>query len=218
MVVEDDYDGEFHYEGRPLESLQGLDREGRIVYIGTFSRTVFPSMRIGYLVAPASLVRAFTAAKWLSDLHSASLEQQTLADFIAGGMYERHLRRLRRRNTARRTALLEAIAKYLGDRVEGTGEGAGAQVVLWPRKKVVEEAGGGGCGKEGRRDLRNRPLLVEAAVSCGLHPRLCAAQRAGDSRRNPASGTDPVMWFGATGCRPGSPFRVNWFSVSRESC
>jgi GntR family transcriptional regulator/MocR family aminotransferase len=140
VIVEDDYDGEFHYEGRPLDSLQGLDREGRIVYIGTFSRTVFPALRIGYLIAPASLVPALTAAKWLSDLHSASLEQQTLADFIADGMYERHLRRLRRRNTARRTALLEAVAKYLGDRVELTGEGAGAQVVLWPRKKVVEEA------------------------------------------------------------------------------
>ena len=117
-VIEDDYDGEFHYEGRPLESLQGLDREGRIVYIGTFSRTIFPSMRIGYLIAPASLASALTAAKWLSDLHLASLEQQTLAGFIAGGMYERHLRRLRRRNKARRTAPLEAIAKYLGDRVE----------------------------------------------------------------------------------------------------
>lgn len=139
VIVEDDYDGEFHYEGRPLESLQGLDREGRIIYIGTFSRTVFPSMRIGYLIAPASLVSAFTAAKWLSDLHSPSLEQQTLADFLADGMYERHLRRLRKRNTARRAALLEAIAKYLGDRVEVTGEGAGAQVVLWPRKEVVEK-------------------------------------------------------------------------------
>jgi len=140
VIVEDDYDGEFHYDGRPLESLQGLDREGRIVYIGTFSRTVFPSMRIGYLIAPASLVPALTAAKWLSDLHSASLEQQTLADFINGGMYERHLRRLRRKNTARRKALLEAIAEHLGDRVEVTGEGAGAQVALWPRKKVEERA------------------------------------------------------------------------------
>jgi len=138
VIVEDDYDGEFHYEGRPLESLQGLDREGRIVYIGTFSRTVFPALRIGYLIAPASLVPALTAAKWLSDLHSASLEQQTLAEFIRSGMYERHLRRLRRRNTARRAALLDAVAKHLGDRVEVTGEGAGAQVMLWPRRKVVE--------------------------------------------------------------------------------
>ncbi|MBV9765466.1 MAG: PLP-dependent aminotransferase family protein [Acidobacteriaceae bacterium] len=140
VIVEDDYDGEFQYDGRPLESLQGLDREGRIVYIGTFSRTVFASLRIGYLIAPASLVPAFTAAKWLSDLHSASLDQQTLAEFIAGGMYERHLRRLRRRNTARRAALLDAVRKNLGDRVEVTGEGAGAQVVLWPRNHVSEEA------------------------------------------------------------------------------
>ena len=109
VIVEDDYDGEFHYEGRPLESLQGLDREGRIVYIGTFSRTVFPSMRIGYLVAPASLVPALTAAKWLSDLHSASLEQQTLADFIAGGMYERHLRRLRKHLIDQVTRVSSAI-------------------------------------------------------------------------------------------------------------
>jgi GntR family transcriptional regulator/MocR family aminotransferase len=140
VIVEDDYDGEFHYAGRPLESLQGLDREGRIIYIGTFSRTVFPALRIGYLIAPASLVPVFTAAKWLSDLHSATLEQQTLAEFITGGMYERHLRRLRRKNNSRRAALLEAVGKYLGDRVKMTGEVAGAQVMLWPRKRVSEEA------------------------------------------------------------------------------
>jgi GntR family transcriptional regulator / MocR family aminotransferase len=140
VIVEDDYDGEFHYDGRPLESLQGLDREGRIVYIGSFSQTVFPSLRIGYLIAPGSLVPALTAAKWLSDMHTATLEQQTLAEFISGGMYERHLRRLRRRNTARRAALLEAVRKHLGDRVEVTGDGAGAQVVLWPRKRVSEAA------------------------------------------------------------------------------
>jgi GntR family transcriptional regulator / MocR family aminotransferase len=149
VIVEDDYDGEFQYDGRPLESLQGLDREGRIVYIGTFSQTVFPALRIGYLIAPASLVPAFTAAKWLSDLHSATLEQQTLAEFISGGMYERHLRRLRRRNTARRAALLEAVKRYLGDRVELTGEGAGAQVVLWPRKRVAEEAVVAAAAKKG---------------------------------------------------------------------
>jgi GntR family transcriptional regulator/MocR family aminotransferase len=94
-------------------------------------------------------VPAFTAAKWLSDLHSATLEQQTLAEFISGGMYERHLRRLRRRNTARRAALLEAVKRYLGDRVELTGEGAGAQVVLWPRKRVAEEAVVAAAAKKG---------------------------------------------------------------------
>lgn len=140
VIVEDDHDGEFHYEGRPLESLQGLDAEGRIVYVGTFSRTVFASLRIGYLIVPKSLGPAFAAAKWLNDLHSATLEQQTLAEFINNGMYERHLRRLRKRNTARREALLDAIREYLGERVAVTGDESGAHVVLWPKKKASEEA------------------------------------------------------------------------------
>jgi GntR family transcriptional regulator/MocR family aminotransferase len=138
VIVEDDYDGEFHYEGRPLESLQGLDTEGRIVYLGTFSRTVFPALRIGYLIVPKLLMPVFTAAKWLSDLHSATLEQRTLAEFINTGMYERHLRRLRRRNASRRETLLAAIQKYLGNRVEITGDGSGAHIVMWPRKKISE--------------------------------------------------------------------------------
>ena len=154
VIVEDDYDGEFHYAGSPLESLQGLDREGRIVYVGTFSRTIFPALRIGYLIAPKSLAPAFTAAKWLSDRHSATLEQQTLAEFIDSGMYERHLRRLRRRNTARRAALCEAVHKYLGNRVEMTGDGAGVHVVLWlgrdfSEKAIIEKAAARGVGVYG---------------------------------------------------------------------
>jgi GntR family transcriptional regulator/MocR family aminotransferase len=140
VIVEDDYDGEFRYQGKPLESLQGLDTEGRVVYVGTFSRTVFSSLRIGYLVVPASLLAAFTAAKWLCDRHTATLEQETLAEFIASGMYERHLRRVRRRNEAARDVLLGAVKKHLGDRVEVTGEGAGAHIVLWPRDDMAEDA------------------------------------------------------------------------------
>jgi GntR family transcriptional regulator / MocR family aminotransferase len=138
--VEDDYDGEFRYEGQPLESLQGLDREGRVIYIGTFSRTVFSSLRIGYLITPKSLVPAFTAAKWLCDRHTPTLDQETLAAFIASGMYERYLRRVRRRNAARREVLLEAIRTHLRDRVDVTGDGAGAHVVLWPKSRVSEES------------------------------------------------------------------------------
>lgn len=140
VVIEDDYDGEFRYEGQPLESLQGLDGEGRVIYIGTFSRTVFSSLRIGYLIAPKCLVTAFTAAKWLCDRHTATLEQETLAEFISSGLYERSLRRVRRRNTARRHALLAALQTHLQDRVEVTGSGAGAHVVLWARKRVAEES------------------------------------------------------------------------------
>ena len=139
VVVENDYDGEFHYAGRSLESLQGLESEGRIVYIGTFSRTIFPALRLGYMVVPKSLAAAFSTAKWLSDQHSATLEQRALAEFIASGMYERHLRRLRRRNASRRESLLEAVAEYLGERVAVTGDGAGAHVVLWPKRVMREE-------------------------------------------------------------------------------
>jgi GntR family transcriptional regulator/MocR family aminotransferase len=139
VVIEDDYDGEFHYEGQPVESMQGLDTEGRVVYIGTFSRTIFPALRIGYLVVPKSLVAAFTGAKWLCDRHTPTLEQETLAEFIVSGAYERHLRRARRKNAARRRALLEAIGHHLGDRFEVTGEGSGAHVTLWPRARCSEE-------------------------------------------------------------------------------
>jgi GntR family transcriptional regulator / MocR family aminotransferase len=138
LVVEDDYDGEYRYEDQSLQSLQGLDAEGRVIYIGTFSRTVFSALRIGYLIVPKPLVSVFTSAKWLSDRHTATLEQETLAEFITSGLYERHLRRVRRRNAARRETLREAIAKYLGDRVEVTGFGAGAHVALWPAAQISE--------------------------------------------------------------------------------
>jgi GntR family transcriptional regulator/MocR family aminotransferase len=140
VIVEDDYDGEFRYEGQPLESLQGLDADGRILYVGTFSRTVFPALRVGYLIVPKPLAAVFTAAKWLNDQHSPTLEQETLAEFISSGAYERHLRRVRRRNTARRAALLGAIRQHLGNRVEITGDGAGAHIVLWPRRRIAEDA------------------------------------------------------------------------------
>ena len=140
IIVEDDYDGEFRYDNRPLESLQGLDREGRTIYVGTFSRTIFPALRIGYLVVPPSVLPAFMAAKWLTDIHSAALEQQTLAEFINNGTYERHLRRLRRRHAQRRRVLLEAIQRHLDGRVEVSGQDAGAHIVLWPRNRRAESA------------------------------------------------------------------------------
>jgi GntR family transcriptional regulator / MocR family aminotransferase len=140
VVIEDDYDGEFRYHGQPLESMQGLDTEGRVIYLGTFSRTIFPALRIGYLIAPKSLAPAFTGAKWLSDRHTSTLEQEALAEFIATGAYERHLRRARRLNARRRQVLLDAIHKYLGDRVSVTGDASGTHLVLWPRGRVSEKA------------------------------------------------------------------------------
>jgi GntR family transcriptional regulator / MocR family aminotransferase len=140
LIVEDDYDGEFRYDGRRLESLQGLDRRGRVLYVGTFSRTIFSALRLGYVVLPPALVSAFTAAKWLCDRHTATLEQETLAEFIRSGRYERHLRRLRRRSAVAREALLDALRQHVGDRVEVSGDGAGAHVVLWLDRRRSEAA------------------------------------------------------------------------------
>ena len=140
VVIEDDYDGEFRYGGQPLESLQGLDREGRVIYVGTFSRTIFSSLRIGYLIVPKRLVSVFAAAKWLCDRQTATLEQETLAEFISGGTYERYLRRVRRKNASRRKVLLASIGTHLGERVEVTGDGAGAHIVLWPHGRVSEQS------------------------------------------------------------------------------
>ncbi len=140
VIVEDDYDGEFRYEDQRLESLQGMDTEGRVIYVGTFSRTIFSALRIGYLIVPKALQKAFSVAKWLCDRHTATLEQEALATFISTGMYERHLRRVRRRNTAARNVLLAAIQKFLGDRVEVTGEGGGAHIVLWLDGRMSEQS------------------------------------------------------------------------------
>ncbi len=138
VIIEDDYDGEFRYEGQPVESMQGLDTEGRVVYVGTFSRTIFPALRIGYLIAPKSLVPAFTGAKWLADRHTSTLEQETLAEFIVSGAYERYLRKARKANARRREVLLQAIQEHLGDRVAVTGQGSGAHIVLWPKGHISE--------------------------------------------------------------------------------
>ena len=107
-VVEDDYDGEYRYGGRPLEALQGLDTEGRVVYVGTFSKVLFPALRLGYVVVPPDLVDAFVAARELSDRHSPVIEQAVLADFIAEGHFARHVRRMRSLYASRQAALVEA--------------------------------------------------------------------------------------------------------------
>lgn len=130
-VIEDDYDGEFRYGQRPIDALQSMDGEGRVIYIGTFSKALSPQLRLGYLVLPCALVPAFTHAKRLADRHAPLLEQLVLADLIDGGVYERHVRRMRRENERRRTALLDAAARHLppGTRISGTA--AGLHVVLW---------------------------------------------------------------------------------------
>lgn len=107
-IVEDDYDSEYHYTRRPLPALQGLDHDGRVIYIGTFSKVLFPALRIGYLILPPPLVEAFLTVRNLIDTHPPMLEQAVLADFIEGGHFTRHLRKMRSLYAERRAAMLEA--------------------------------------------------------------------------------------------------------------
>ncbi|MDB5770729.1 MAG: DNA-binding protein [Burkholderia sp.] len=130
-IIEDDYDGEFRYGQRPIDALQSIDADGRVIYIGTFSKALSPQLRIGYLVLPPELVPVFRHAKRLTDRHAPVLEQGVLAALIEGGAYERHVRRMRRENERRRGALLNAITRHLPKDVHVSGTAAGLHIVLW---------------------------------------------------------------------------------------
>jgi GntR family transcriptional regulator/MocR family aminotransferase len=114
-----------------VPSLQGLDAAGRVLYVGTASKLLFPSLRIGWLVVPEPLVRPFALAKAYADTGSPTLEQTALADFIEGGHLERHVRRSRLRNAARRDALHAAVARHLSGAAELSGTRAGLHGLLW---------------------------------------------------------------------------------------
>jgi GntR family transcriptional regulator/MocR family aminotransferase len=140
-IIEDDYDGEFRYGQRPIDALHSIDTQGRVIYIGTFSKALSPQLRLGYLVLPPELVPVFRQAKRLSDRHAPVLEQRALATLIDSGVYERHVRRVRRENERRRSALLDAIAQHLPAGARAVGTAAGLHVVLWlPMVRQQDEA------------------------------------------------------------------------------
>lgn len=133
-IIEDDYDSEFRYSGRPLASLQGLSESNRVIYVGTFSKSIFPSLRIGCAVVPTELVGVFSNARALSHVHSPVVEQAILADFIREGHFARHVRRMRMLYEARRDALLEACEKHLKGLLEVERADAGMHLVGWLSK------------------------------------------------------------------------------------
>lgn len=135
FIVEDDYDSEYRYAGRRLQALAGLNAGDRVLYVGTFSKLLFPALRLGYLALPKSLVEPIVAAKALADTGNSALEQLTLADFIREGYFERHLSRSRLRSCARRETLLEAIEEHFGDRAEVSGAATGLHLLVWLRNR-----------------------------------------------------------------------------------
>jgi GntR family transcriptional regulator/MocR family aminotransferase len=133
-VIEDDYDSEFRYASKPLSALQGIDRHGCVLYIGTFSKVMFPALRLGYLVLPECLVDVFAAARHFSDYHSPYLEQAVMADFITEGHFERHIRRMRSIYQERRGVLLESLRTHLADEIAPDETEGGMTLIGWLRR------------------------------------------------------------------------------------
>ncbi|MCH4560555.1 GntR family transcriptional regulator/MocR family aminotransferase [Mesorhizobium sp. USDA 4775] len=152
-VIEDDYDGEYRYDIRPVPPLHKLEDRSSVIYLGTISKTLSPMLRIGYLVVPSELQDVFATAKQLLDRHSPVAEQEALASLIESGGYESHVRRVRRLNSERRGTLLAALRRAFADRIVIEGADAGLHVVVWfkdlarPLEDVlIEEARRAGVG------------------------------------------------------------------------
>src|SRR4051812_13752431 len=152
LIVEDDYDAEFRYDREPIGALQGL-RPDHVVYAGSASKTLAPGLRLGWLAAPASLVRGLTDAKQAADMGSGALDQLALADFIEHGELDRYLRRMRPVYRARRDALLAALSRHL-PAVRPVGASAGLHLLAWlppgtNEAEVIRRASDGGIAVSG---------------------------------------------------------------------
>lgn len=130
-ILEDDYDSEYRFSGRPLEALQGLDRDGRVIYIGTFSKTLFPALRLGYLVAPMALIEPLLATRTYIDVHVPILEQLALNDFLREGHFARHLRHMLRHYQQRRDVLASELRTHMGELLDVHAPEVGMHLVGW---------------------------------------------------------------------------------------
>jgi GntR family transcriptional regulator/MocR family aminotransferase len=148
-ILEDDYDSEFHYAGKPTACVQGLDAHERTLYIGTFTKSLFPGLRIGYMVLPAPLVEPMTAARTLLDGHSAPIPQLTLARFMEGGHFGAHVRSMRGIYAGRRDRLADLLGRHLAGWLEPHVPAGGLQMPCllkggMPERDVVDAAGRAG--------------------------------------------------------------------------
>ncbi len=167
-IIEDDYDSEYRYESLPIASLQGLDRDSRVLYVGTFSKVLFPSLRLGYLVLPPDLVERFTAVRDASDIFPPTFLQTVLADFLREGHFARHLRKTRALYRERRSALVDAIRMQPEGLLEVRGDEAGMHLVATLSKPGDDRAA---SVRAARRRLWAMPLsscYVDRATLSGF--------------------------------------------------
>jgi GntR family transcriptional regulator/MocR family aminotransferase len=161
-IIEDDYDSEYRFGSRPIASLQGLDTDARVIYVGTFSKVMFPALRLGYVVVPKDLIPAFSAARDAADIFSSTLYQAVLTDFIREGHFARHIRRMRMLYMERRRALVNEIQMQMGGMLEVIGTEAGMHLVALLRPGIDDVAV---CRKAAQQGISAIPLST-----CYLKP------------------------------------------------
>lgn len=169
-IFEDDYDGEFRYDGKPVPALRALDEAGRVVYVGSFSKVMFPALRMAYLLMPPSLREDFVNAKWMDDFGCPAVEQAAMAGFIASGAFERHLRRSALTLRERRGILLKGLRACGRGRLEIADSHAGMHLVVWLRdaspaqgQALIEYARNRGLGL-----YPISPFYIHAPARAGL--------------------------------------------------
>ncbi len=160
-IIEDDYDSEYRYASRPLGALQGLDTNGRVIYIGTFSKVLFPALRVGYVVVPPALVAEFARLRESLDIFSPVLEQMVLAEFLEEGHFARHVRRMRTIYQRRRDALVAALRTH-APQLEPVNSEAGLHLAAFLPPQSDDVA----VVAEGRR----RGIFATALSSCYFGP------------------------------------------------
>jgi len=162
-IIEDDYDSEYRYESQPIASLQGLDPNARVIYIGTFSKVLFPSLRLGYIVVPPDMVDHFFLTRRVMDLGSPTLHQEVLADFIEEGHFERHIRRMRTLYGDLRRLLVDNLREHLGKTLSPLGDEAGVHLTAMLNTRDRDEEVAARAVRQGlslwplSRLYRNRP-------------------------------------------------------------
>jgi GntR family transcriptional regulator/MocR family aminotransferase len=161
-IIEDDYDSEFRYASRPVGSLQGMDSDGRVIYLGTFSKVLFPALRLGYMVVPRQLVDSFVRVRATLDLLSPTLSQLVVNDFLREGHFARHLRRMRAVYMSRRDALLDALQEDAADVLTIGNTDAGLHVVAFLRDGIDDH--------DVVRRARSLGLYPSALSSCSMGP------------------------------------------------
>jgi GntR family transcriptional regulator/MocR family aminotransferase len=167
-IIEDDYDSEYRFGIRPIASLQGLDTDARVIYVGTLNKVMFPALRLGYVVIPKDLMPAFASLRDATDVFSSMLYQAVMTDFVGEGHFARHIRRMRLLYMQRRSELVDTIKKQLGDELEVVGAEAGMHLVALLKRGVSDIAIAKNAARLGISAMPLSSCYAKAPVRGGL--------------------------------------------------